>query len=129
MKKSLYIALALLLCSTSAEYASAAFTQTGGAGGTVKIDADSVDGAQPVEFNPSTNVIVVGSTTKTAFGVGAYHEQAVGKDSGQAYAMNSETNKMYFMDISADSGNTPPASAAIPTTEDGFTAGSGWNIM
>ena len=53
----------------------------------------------------------------------AYHEQANQKSSGQAYGMTSESNKMYFMDIS---------STAAPTTFTGTNEsafGSDWNTM
>lgn len=140
MKKTLYIAMALMFCAISASSSFAADEETGGdggaatgitqdgSGGTVTIPAGSVDGAQPIEFNPSTNVNIVGTSTATDFGIAGWHTQALKKAAGQAYAMIADSNKMYFMDISGD-GATAPAAADVPITFDAIEADTDWISM
>ena len=130
MKKILLIAAGLLVCTFSAQNASAAtstWTQTK-AGDPVKITATSVSGAQDIEFNPSTNVKILGASGPGAFGVGGWHTQAELKASGQAYAMMSDSNQMYFRDISKD-GDGVPTSTDVTSKVADYTTAKGWNAM
>lgn len=118
MKKTLYIAGAALFCALFATNSMAVDLVQSGAGQAVTI-AVTVPGAQDVSFNPSTNVIMSGQSDVTAFGVAGYHTQALGKDSGQAYLMTADENKMFFLDISAN--GTPAGPTSSGTTKAAFT--------
>lgn len=131
MKKTLLIAATILSCAPFVHNAFAAegggvFTQST-AGEKVVIGV-TVDGAQDIEFNPSTNVSLVGVSNDTSFGIAAYHEQAVKKSSGQAYAMMADSNKMYFMDISP-AGVTLPTATTVPTALVDVSGSTTWFEM
>jgi len=67
---------------------------------------------------------MLGTSSASSYAVIAWHQQAVDKDSGQAFAMAADENKMFFMDISENG-------EAVPTTIGTNFAGLGddWNTM
>lgn len=114
MKKIIYIALGLFVCALSANNAdAAALTQTGGAGSTVNVDAAGVNGAQDINFNPSSNVLMTGVSEANIWKVVSHHTQANTKANGQQYGMHSDSNAMWFQDISGTTG-----AASISDTTD-----------
>ena len=125
MKIYFCVALGILLCAFSVNNTFAANIDNANPGETVTITV-TVPGAQDVEFNPSTNVNILGESDATSFAVSGWHEQAVQKDSGQAYLMSADENKMFFMDISAD-GEAVPADGDRATNFANFKGV--WNTL
>jgi hypothetical protein len=123
MKKALFIPAVLICCFYTISNAIAG-TFTSEKGAQITIAADAVPGAQPIIFNPSTNVNVDGQSDSTSFAVTAWHEQAEGKSSGQAYGMAADSNKMFFIDIS-DANNIP---SGVGTNSGDFSGGD-WHTM
>lgn len=127
MKKTLLLVTGMLLCAPLAYTANAVdLAQTNpGDQVTITLTAGKVPGAPAkMTFDPSTNVKMFGSSDAQSFGIGAYHEQALNKKAGQAYAMIADSNKMYFQDISETS--TAPT---IPTSSGGIKASAVWTTM
>ena len=116
------MAAGFLLCPFSANNTYASDVAQTTPGGVVTVAATAVAGAQPITFNPSTNVNMDGATSATAFAIDGWHEQAELKTAGQGYGMASDTNKMFFIDISQ---------AISATTITGTNSGafSSWNTM
>jgi len=118
MKKSMYLTLGACLVSVVALCSNANTADlTTGANGLVTIDASNVAGAPDLTFNPSSNVIMDGESSATAFQENAYHTSVLNKASGQAYGMSSSSNKVWFLDISTTSSYGAPSG----TTAAAFT--------
>lgn len=128
MKKILLIAAGILISTAPVHNAfAAALTQAGGAGTAVTVVGTGVAGAQSIVFNPSTNVSMSGNSVATNFAIAGYHTQALRKASGQAYGMGSDSNKMYFQDISNSTAYTGVAAGTSQATS--FTTALNWNQM
>jgi hypothetical protein len=126
MKKLLLIAAGILLCASPAHNVFAADLDQDDAGETVTVDASTVPGAQDIEFNPSTNVVMTGASEATSFAIGAYHEQALNKTAGQSYGMAADTNSIFFQDLSpAGTGD----GTVTGTNASEFTTANGWFQM
>lgn len=100
MKKIFLTIAAVSLCSAFIATNSMAVGLTqANAGDAVTI---TVTGTAPAftAFNPSTNVIMKGTTIATEFAVSAYHLQVLAKSSGKAFGMASDSSAMYYLDIS-----------------------------
>lgn len=124
MKKTFLFVAGMLLCTPLAYTANAVNLVQANPGDDVTI-AINVPGAPAnMTFSPSTNVNMFGSSDETSFGIGAYHEQALNKNAGQAYAMIADSNKMYFQDIS-----TTTTEPTIPTSSGGIKASADWTTM
>lgn len=128
MKVNFYITLGILFCALTVNNSFAADGDIENAGdpGTPVTITHSVAGAQPIVFNPSTNVNILGQSDSTSFAVSGWHEQADQKDSGQAYLMTADENKMFFMDISS-AGETAPVASDVGTNFTDF--GGNWNTL
>lgn len=120
MKKTIYIATGLLIGLFVANNAySVDFANNTTTGGAVTF-ATGVTGAPGnITFNPSTNVIMDGTSVTTSYMVNAFHNQAVGKTAGQGFAMTSDSNKMWF--ISIESGTA--ATVQVDGTNSGSLTG------
>lgn len=92
--------------------------------GVVTIDATTNMGVANVEFSPSTNVLMTGSSSSTAFAAEGRHNQVVGKDSGKQFGMASDENTMFFRDIS-----TAAAEDLVAADTNAATAFPGWTTM
>ena len=126
MKKIFCIIAGLLFCafSTNSSYAASGdVTQTGGAGGEMTIDTTNNAASADLKFNPSTNVVMMGQSSATSFAVAGFHNQANQKAKGQVYGMATDSNKMFFNDISSTAAPTD-----ISTTT-AAAAFSGWYTM
>lgn len=106
MKKTAILTFGLALCFgiSSAAHAVCTIANTGNPGTPVTCTGGS--GPSINEFLPSTNVIMDGESDATAAAVGAYHQQVLNKKSGKAFAMSTDTNKIFFADISTQANDT-----------------------
>lgn len=114
--------LALGLIVSSAFAATINFSGSTGASITITPTA-LVPGAQPLVFNPSSQVNISGGTERTGFAVYTGHEAVKGKDAGQNYGMASDSNDVFWI-------KAPATYAALSgkTNSTAFT-GTGWNRM
>lgn len=114
MKKLLtVIAAGLLFCSFSSNTSLATVNiENTEPGGVVSFSPGVAGAPDPIEFTPSTNVNIGGQSDATSFAINSWHEQASSKTAGQAYGMTSDSNKMFFMDISTTAGSAVTGTTA-----------------
>ena len=123
MKKSLCLTLGACLISIVALYSNAnATTFNNGTGGQVSFTITTPGAPTPFTFNPSSNVAMAGVSVATAFQENAYHTAVLNKASGQSFGMASNSNKIWFNDISSTSSYTAPTGSTSATF-------SGWNSI
>ena len=89
----------------------------------VTIDTTNNTAAPDLTFNPSTNVAVAGESSATAFQINAYHTAVLNKTSGQSFGMASNSNKVWFDDISGDASyNTPTGTSTANFVTKGWSS-------
>ncbi len=94
------------------------FANSGTLGGD-DVEIESTDADRPdMVFTPSPKVWVTGGTSVDSFAASAVHLGSQEKTGGQAYGMASDTNQLFWSDVSAD-GHT-----AVTAT--GSSAFSDW---
>ena len=87
--------------------------------GSIPISTNNVAGTPDFDpFSPSTNVYMMGQTASSGFTIGALHDQVVGKKSGKAFGMASDSNKVYYLDISDEDTFTSIAVVSATDTSD-----------
>jgi hypothetical protein len=65
------------------------------AAGNKIIGVVTVAGLPAFEFQPSTNVTILGNSTAANFSIAAYHESSLGTTKGEAYGMASDVSGVY----------------------------------
>lgn len=111
----------LTTCLLTLSAQAAAITQAGGAGAVVTTGASGSGGA--LRFNPSPSVLMAGSSTETTFAIAAGHNQAVGKADGKAFGLAADSNKTYWLELTADTVVTNFADT------DSSTFNASWNTF
>lgn len=102
-KLSFCIAVGLAVCTFST--AQAASLDNGAVGGAqIEIDITATCGLPDTTpnfiFKPSPGVVTSGQVDCTGYAFGAGHLSAIGKTDAKAYAMASDSNQVWWMDIS-----------------------------
>ncbi len=122
MKKYIYALACIAIIGFVTHNATASDVAQTNPGDQVTVSASSITGAPDLTFNPSTNVVINGTTADTAFQITGYHDSADQKKNGQAYGMASDVNKLYWLDISTTAYSEPSG-----TNSGAF--GSTWHEM
>lgn len=123
MKKTFSIVAGLLVCAFTIAGTVQAADLTQAADGAVTVDAGSVEGAKDIVFNPSSQVKMSGASETGNFAIAAYHTQAQNKKAGQQYGMASDSNALWFKDISETTADT------VDTTKAADAFGTDWYTM
>lgn len=102
-KKLIYIAAISLGLFVSSNAIAADFTVTAADDGAVTMASNAANDGPAFRFIPSTNIVMDGGTTAAgeSFVVSAYHTSVLAKSSGKGFGMASDTNAMYWIDLSA----------------------------
>lgn len=108
MKKNFYIAAALLASSFFATNALAVDLVQSNPGDNAVFTptATGVPGATALDFSPSNNVVMDGTSEETGFLINGYHTAALGKAAGQAYGMTADSNTIWFLVIEEEADAT-----------------------
>lgn len=88
--------ISLSIFSFSIDRADAVSLNTDGAQVTITA---GVTGASDIVFTPSTNVYIRGTSVATSWAAAAWHEQALGKDTGQAYGMAANSSRIAWQNL------------------------------
>ncbi len=83
---------------------------------TIAVDNTTIPGAEPVVFEPSTQVNISGGSETTSFSAMAGHEAVKGKDAGQNYGMAADSSAVFWI-------KSPAAYSAVTGTNSTALAG------
>jgi len=121
MKK--YFALFTIFAISFISVTTASAIQFSAAGG----DPVELDTADPNfdPFTPSTNVSMSGQTAVAGYAANSWHIQVLTKKSGKAFGMSSDSNAVYWADISANDATVE----AVDTSDSTYFDANTWTKM
>ena len=118
------IILSAFLLTTIPTICSAALSIGTDAAGT-KIVAESTSTLPDFEFQPSTNVTIVGTSTTSNFSIAAWHESSIGTTKGEAYGMASDVSGVYTIAL-LEYEDTDGVAATVGSDGEAADFGSPW---
>jgi lipoprotein signal peptidase len=127
MKKTIkYISLVLVSAFIATSSMAAVISNTANPGGEITVTSTTT--SPDLVFTPSTNVVIQGLTqaTGTDFAAQSYHNSVVGKNSGKAFGMASDSSAVSYLDISGLATGTAPTAI---TASDSSAFGADWTKM